>query len=118
MTSETAGRSEQRRVTVEYVIDNEHVIIVESEVKNEKGCFPHSIILVLRANTPCKARPFVTWVSAQTGGSRSLSGGHYDLTLTDACADYQERCKAYEANLGESFGPAIKRFELAGGKKR
>jgi hypothetical protein len=100
------------------VIDNGHIIVAESEVRNEKGCHPYSIVLVMRAKAPCKTRPFVTWMSAQTGEGRSLSGGHYDLTLTDACADYQERCKAYEVNLGESFGPAIKRFALAGREKR
>lgn len=95
----------------------EYTIVAESEVKCESGSYPYSIVLAQRTNPVFARCPFVTWASAQRDSERSLSGGHYDLTLTEACADYQERCKAYGLKLGQAFGPAIRTFEIAGAKR-
>lgn len=98
-----AVNSEEAGTNFLCVIDTDHIIIAESEIKHETGCYDSSIILVMRAKAPCKDLPFVTWMCARADG-RSLSSGHYDMSLSAACCDFVERCRAHGVNPGKMFG--------------
>ena len=84
--------------------------IVESETRSERGCYSWRVTLVQRLPAPCPDHPFSTHVEVDGPNGPENQAGHYDLTLTEACADFQERCKAHGVDLGEAFGPEIKTF--------
>lgn len=91
-------------------------VIVASETKSEKGEYPHRVVLVKRDPAPCPKLPFSTHMQIFSIGSPApdYQAGHYDLTLTEACADFQERCKAHEVKYGEAYGQGIAEYEKEG----
>jgi hypothetical protein len=87
----------------------DYVVIVESEVKRESGSFPFKMILAKRAKSPDPMLPYVTWVSYERDkGVWANSYGHYDLTFTAACADFEDRCRQLGIPLGETWGRPMK----------
>ena len=84
------------------------VIVVESETKHEAGSYPYKFVIAKRAKSPCPDLPFVTWMAVERDGKLDMAHGHYDLSLTTACIDFQERCKGYHIGLGNMYGTALK----------